>query len=328
MKLKLLKFLVCFSCGRPFKLEVYFKDNEIKEGLLACTKCGKSYPIKNYIPRILPPQLNKQTKKTAESFTYEWKNFSNLYNQYKRQFLDWVFPIKPQFFKNKIILDAGCGVGRHVFHSARFGAKEVIGVDLSNSVDVAYQHVKRLPNVHIIQADIYNLPFKRDFDFIYSIGVLHHLPYPERGFRQLLKYLKANGKVFACVYGREGNKLLRGVLLLRRITTKLPLRLTEALSFLFMVFLFPTIRLIYRPLNNKKFTKRLAEALPQNAFFNYLSDFTFKQTHSIIFDQLFAPIANYYTKEEFSKWFKNAKLKDIVITQRNNNSWRGFGRLG
>lgn len=327
MKLKLLKFLVCFNCRKPFKLKIYLKDEEIKEGILMCTKCGKKYPIKNYIPRVLPSHLTKETKKTAESFTYEWKIFSKLYKQYKKQFLDWIYPIKPRFFKDKIVLDAGCGVGRHVFYSAKFGAKEVIGVDLSNSVDVAYQHVKHLPNVHIIQADIYNLPLKRKFDFVYSIGVLHHLPNPEKGFRQLLKHLKPNGRIFAWVYGREGNNFLKILLPLRRITTKLPLKLTETLSFLILVFLLPLIKLIYRPLNNIQSMKKLAKKLPQNAFFNYLSDFSFRQIHSIVFDQLFAPIANYYTREEFRKWFENARLKDIVISWRNKNSWRGFARL-
>ena len=34
------------------------------------------------------------------------------------------------------------------------------------------------------------------FDFVYSLGVLHHLPDPEKGFRTLLPLLRA-GKVMA-----------------------------------------------------------------------------------------------------------------------------------
>ena len=105
---------------------------------------------------------------------------------------DWIWPIEPAFFKDKLVLDAGCGIGRHAFFAAAYGAKEVIGIDLSDAVDTAFENVGHLPNAHIVQADIYDPPFRRataggDFDFIYSIGVLHHLPDPESGLRSLVR---------------------------------------------------------------------------------------------------------------------------------------------
>jgi SAM-dependent methyltransferase len=305
-------------------LEIDEENKEIKEGVLICKNCGEKYPITNYIPRILPKYLPHVTKKTAKSFGYEWKFFSKFYKEYKKQFLDWIYPIKPQFFKDKMILDAGCGTGRHIFYSVKFGAKEVIGVDISDAIDTAYENTKNIPNVGLIQSDIYHLPLKSKFDFIYCIGVLHHLPNPERGFNRLLEHLKDGGTIFVWVYGREGNNLLKMLKLVRRVTIKCPLWLLNQLSFFITFFSYPIIKLIYNQPNNMRSSRLFNKILPRNEFFKYLSGFSFSHVRSIIFDQLLAPIANYYTKEEFESWFRDAKLKNILITWRNMNSWRGM----
>jgi SAM-dependent methyltransferase len=315
MKLRLLDFIVCPKCKSKFKLEVAKEDEEVKEGKLICNKCRATYPIRSYIPRILP-KLTSIEKKTAKSFGYEWTHFSKLYETYKQQFLDWIKPLKPSFFKNKVVLDAGCGLGRHVYYSTKFGAKEVIGIDFSNSVDVAYQHVKQFSNVHIIQTDIYNLPFKKPFDFIYCIGVLHHLPWPEKGFRELIKHLKPEGRISIWVYGKEGNLLLKPLLALRRLTIKLSLEVNKLISLSILSLIYPIIILykLFKKIN-----------LPHRDFFIYLSNFNLNLINSIIFDQLIAPIANYYRKEEIEQWFANVGLKNVLITWRNKNSWRGTG---
>jgi len=327
MKQKLLKIIVCPYCKISFKCDIFFKNkNEIIEGKLICKKCGRLYLIEKGIPRILPDKLTKIKEKTARGFAYEWKKFSKFFNSYEKQFLDWIYPVKKDFFNNKLVLDVGCGKGRHVYFSAKFGAKEVVGIDLSESVDIAYQNLKDLDNAHIIQADIYFLPFReKQFDYAYSIGVLHHLPEPEQGFKEMVRFVKNKGFVSAWVYGREGNMLLKLMNPIRKhILSNLPLSVLSVLSFIIMLFLHPFFKLLYKPLNEIKITKKIAGFLPQNDFFYYLSNFSFKQNHSILFDQFLAPVANYYTKEEFKKWFANAKLRNIQITWRNKNSWRGF----
>src|SRR5207302_7922580 len=89
------------------------------------------------------------------------------------------------------VLDAGGAKGRHLRLAAAFGAKEVIGVDLGPAVDAAAQNTADLDNVHVIQGDLTRPPLRPEsMELIYSIGVLHHLPEPEAGFRALAPLLR------------------------------------------------------------------------------------------------------------------------------------------
>ncbi|NTW18335.1 MAG: class I SAM-dependent methyltransferase, partial [Nostocales cyanobacterium W4_Combined_metabat2_030] len=70
--------------------------------------------------------------------------------------------------------------------SSRFGAKLVLAVDASMAVEAAKQNSKLFDNIHVIQADLHHLPFRQkqqaQIDFIFCIGVLHHLDVPKVGF--------------------------------------------------------------------------------------------------------------------------------------------------
>src|SRR2546426_12679790 len=95
-------------------------------------------------------------------------------------------PVGKDAFAGRRVLDAGCGKRRHLRLAAAFGAREVIAVDLGPAVDAAAQNTADLDNVHVVQGDLTRPPFRpASVDLIYSIGVLHHLPEPEAGFRAL-----------------------------------------------------------------------------------------------------------------------------------------------
>ncbi len=322
MRKNLLNFLFCPNCKSSFKLVSNREESEhVEEGYLICNGCNKKFKIEKGVPRILV-DIDSVKHNTAKIFGIKWKQFSTFYKEFEEQFLDWIKPIDKDFFRDKVVLDAGCGIGKHVYFTSKFGAKEVIGIDLSEAVDVAYEYTKDLKNCHIVQADIYNLPFKNEFDFIYSIGVLHHLPKPEDGFKKLLMHLRRNGSMFAWVYGREGNNLLKIVDPIRKnFLSKLPLGLNRNLALLITLFLYPLTKSFYRGLYNLK----LLNYSPQGMFFYYLSKLRFTHIQEIVYDQLIAPISNYYYKGEFERWFRNNNLKDVKLRWRNRNSWSGVG---
>jgi hypothetical protein len=79
---------------------------------------------------------------------------------------------------------------------------------------------------------------------------------------------------------------------------------------------------VYRPLEGSAMWRRL----PSHAYLSTLSRFTFRQNHNIVFDQLVAPTAFYVRREDFESWFDENDLRDVEISWRNQNSWRGRGR--
>jgi SAM-dependent methyltransferase len=247
-----------------------------------------------------------------------------MHDTYEKQFLDWIMPIQPDFFKGKVVLDAGCGIGRHMYYAAEYGAADVIGVDLSEAVETSHRQVGlKFPNAHVVQADIFMLPFRPGtFDFGYSIGVLHHLPDPQEGFNSVVKTIKPGGSVFGWVYGYENNSIIHYFIdpLRKSITRYLPHNVLTVISFVFAVILQILVKGVYRPLNALG-----VKGLPYQDYFVHISDFNFRTNYSIVFDHLVAPTAFYIRREDFESWFRRLHLENIRLSWRNQNSWRGYG---
>ena len=328
MKRSLLSLLVCPGCHSGFEAQAERTDDTgLIEGTLVCSGCGSTFPITRGIPRFLPGELSAEKKATADAFGYEWTHYSTLTDADKEEFLDWIMPLTPDAFVDRVVLDAGCGKGRHIVLAAQFHAREVVGIDLSGAVEAAYQNTCHLPNVHVVQADIFNLPFANPFDLAYSIGVLHHLPEPKEGFLALLKHVKPGGRLSIWVYGKEGNRWIEQIVDPVRIhlTSRLPKFVTRCLSFLLALPLYVALKLIYRPIGRNPRLKWLKRRLPYAEYLCAISGYSFAENFWNVFDQLVAPTAFYHRREEVEDWFAAAKMEEVEITRRNNNSWRGTG---
>jgi SAM-dependent methyltransferase len=331
VKERLLEHLACPMCHGLLNMDATSREgDEIMEGRLECSMCHLRYAVQRGIPRLLPPDLSAEKAKTASAFGWEWTNYVEMHPEYEEQFLDWVYPLRPEFFQRKLVLDAGCGIGRHAYFAAGYGAHEVIGMDLSAAVETSFRNIGRLPNAHVVQGDIYRPPFRQGvdggiFDFVYSIGVLHHLPNPRAGFESLLKVVRPGGTIFAWVYGHENNGIVHNFInpLRKTVTTRLPHAVVNAMSLPLAVILQGLVNGIYRPLHGTELFKRL----PSHDYLYSLSRFGFRQNLSIVFDHLIAPTAFYLKRDEFETWFLENGLEDIDISWRNQNSWRGRGQV-
>jgi len=102
---------------------------------------------------------------------------------------------------NKLVMEVGIGSGGSAFDmSHRFGCS-LIGVDLGYSVDVAYKHFGASPFLHIVQASVFNLPFREQlFDFVYSHGVIHHTFNTRKALEGLSRFPRIGGRLYIWVY--------------------------------------------------------------------------------------------------------------------------------
>ncbi len=245
-----------------------------------------------------------------------------MYDFWRDNFLDYISPLDEKFFSGKLGLDAGCGFGRHIYWAGKFGA-EMVGIDLSEAVESAYKNTQELDNVHIVQASIYNLPFKEEiFDFCYSIGVIHHLPEPEKGFRELKKFVKKGGTISIWMYGKRKGFDHKVSVILRKITPKINHTLLYfvcvAIALFLRIFSHYPVKIL-----NKLGLHKLIKFFP----IRFHSDYPFYVVIGDAFDRLSVPLVNYYTRDELYKWFSSINLKDIKIIEReaNNTSWRCLG---
>lgn len=204
MRRSLLKYLRCMSCQGPLTLSVFREvDQRVESGQLECCIGGHRYPIQNFVPRFVKSELY------ASSFGEEWNIFSHTQldsangTDISHRRFEQLAQMRLSELKGKRVLEVGCGMGRFVEVVAEAGA-EVIGVDLSRAVDAAAANLATGTNAHVIQADLFSLPFADEtFDYIYSFGVLHHTPSPKSAFQALPRYVRPGGTIGIWVYGHR-----------------------------------------------------------------------------------------------------------------------------
>jgi SAM-dependent methyltransferase len=264
--------------------------------------------------------------RTMRSFGYEWRHFSDFRPEGEANFRWYFAAYPPERLQEKVLLDAGCGKGRHLFYAAQH-ARKVIGVDLSPAVDAAFDNAGHLENVHIVQADLFRLPLRqRTFDMVYSLGVLHHLPDPEGGFREILRYGKPGADVLAYLYWSLNDEprwkkyLLNLVGMVRRVTTRLPFPLLRAFSWCVALGCEVCFVAPYRLLRNTR-SRAFAETLPLKLY----ADFPFRLLYQDQFDRFSAPIENRYDRNEVEGWLTRSGVEDWDLIR--GGGWRVMGKV-
>jgi 2-polyprenyl-3-methyl-5-hydroxy-6-metoxy-1,4-benzoquinol methylase len=116
-------------------------------------------------------------------------------------------------WQNKRVLEIGCGIGTDTINFARNGAS-VTAVDLSEkSLEMARKHAEifgladRIRFFHGSAEQLEQVVPPETFDLIYSFGVIHHTPHPERVLEQLGSYSRPGTTVKFMVYNRHSWKV-------------------------------------------------------------------------------------------------------------------------
>ena len=103
------------------------------------------------------------------------------------------------------ILDAGCGPGYKAAWFARLHPQaRVVAMDLSDSIFVAAERYRDVPNMIFVKGDIANTPFRGGaFDFISCDQVLHHTDSPPATVREFRRILSPKGLLNTYVYAKK-----------------------------------------------------------------------------------------------------------------------------
>jgi SAM-dependent methyltransferase len=265
----------------------------------ACTGCGAKFPIVRGIPRFVDSQ------DYVGNFGFEWTTHAQtqLDNQEsdtsEKQFRANT-RIDPEELRGKLVLDAGCGMGRYAEVASRHGAR-VIGMDLSQAVESARHNLAGRENVQILQANLLKLPFPdQTFDFIYSIGVLHHTPNCETTFRGLVRLLKPGGTIVIWLYQGYNRTSYRLSDLYRKITTRLPNRLLHALCYVSVPLYYVDVAL------NKIYLGPLAQVVRIALPISHHPDWRWRVLDT--FDWYSPKYQSKHTYEQVFQWYESEGL--------------------
>lgn len=153
---------------------------------------GQEFPIINDVIILLEPQyypsslLGQKTLVLSNStdfapdiqntFGAEWQEFSTILPEHRYEFDQYFDLVDFDGINEFRVCDLGCGIGRWSYFLTT-KCRELVLVDFSEAIFVARENLRDFENTLFFMADIKKLPFRNDFcDFMFCLGVLHHLP--------------------------------------------------------------------------------------------------------------------------------------------------------
>ncbi len=306
MKTALLQILSCPKCqGHLTCAPILQEAGEIKEGHLLCAN-HHDYEIKKFVPLFSPKENYVKAFEFMERhsiFNLPEKEGEKLS---VKQMTEKEFQGQTDFSLDKLrgkrVLDAGCGGGRFISYLQKQGV-EVIGIDMRPGLLYEYaSEFKDDSRFHLIQANLFELPFQENsFDYIFSLGVLHHTPDPKKAFMGLVRYLKKGGKIAIWVYPRKPATYISDAL--RPLTTRMPLSLLCAMGLIITTLYAPLLKIprIGNLLRSILYRTRL----PWHNQWNW-------RMHN--FMDWYGPKYQFkFTNEEIQKWFREAGLTNIKL---------------
>ncbi len=284
---------------------------------MRCTN-GHRYGYRQGVLDFSKTDAGGTTERTFASFGYEWNAFDGIRDE-DENFAEIYFrDLDLESLKGKVGLDAGCGKGRFTRILARYLEAEV-ALDGSSAVEAAARNLSDLDNVAVVQSDLRDAPFAPGcFDFISSLGVLHHLDDPFDGFKRLLTYLAPHGQILLYLYSRPPRLDTRAAALaaargIRKVSVRIPHRVLKPLATPVAGLLYAGVVVPGRWGAEHSFNG--LAGLPMSTY----RDKPFRSLVLDTFDRLSAPVEHRYVWSELQRWFDETGL--IVDAAREETGW-------
>lgn len=319
------KLLDILQCPRTGSSLSYVMNSAVEDtdGSFLSDDGGNRYFIRSGVARFVDED------NYANNFGTQWNHFSKTqldsYSGHpisKDRFwsaTNWV----PEDLEGKWILDAGCGAGRFAEIALDAGAN-VVAIDYSSAVDACWNNLSYNPKLHVLQADLYALPFKDAvFDYVYSLGVLQHTPNVEQAFKALPRVLKPGGKICVDYYWKRIRTMFHAKYAFRPITTRMSQqRLFELLQRHTPTMLKTSQILGKLPLAGRVL-KRIVPVADYTGRFP-LSDMQLKEWALLdTFDMLAPTYDNPQTQTKIAAWMSESGIDDVEVLHASHLVARG-----
>jgi SAM-dependent methyltransferase len=306
---RIVEYLRCPRCGHVLAPE---------PAGVACTNGHRYRERSGYLDFSTDVIAEGTTERTLSSFGYEWNAFDAIRDEDESFAAIYFKDLDLPGLAGRVGLDAGCGKGRFTRVLARH-LKTVVALDGSAAVQAAARNLAAFDNVGVVRADL-RLPLfaPGSFDFVSSLGVLHHLDDPREGFRHLARYLAPGGQMLLYLYSRPETVNVRSVALasasvVRRASVDLPHPVLKALSGPIAALL--EVGVVQPGRWGQRRGIAALDRLPMSTY----RDKPFRSLVLDTFDRLSAPVEHRYVWAELEPWFAEAGL--VVDAARDETGW-------
>ncbi len=252
----------------------------------------------------------------VETFGDEWLKFNKFSNEALEYLGSKYFDILDEKMINKgtYCLDVGCGTGRWTkYLSERIGFIEAI--DPSDAVFAADKVLQGIDNVRITKASVETIPFDDEtFDFVMSIGVLHHIPNTQNAMTDCVKKVKKGGYFYCYLYYNLDNRgpvfrlMFQLSDIIRRVVSKFPSGLKKFVCDILAVILYmPFVGVC-------KFLKligldSLAKKIP---LYDYAGTSFFVIRNDAL-DRFGTTLEQRFSKDQVIEMMSKSGLQDIIV---------------
>ena len=257
---------------------------------------------------------------TVSSFGNEWEHFNRFSDEEITQLGNEYFDIvTPQMVdKDTVMGDFGCGSGRFSKYWQP-KVKQLVALDPSQAIFVADRLLGNAANVTLCQTTIDNIPYPDNyFDFVMSIGVLHHIPDTQKAMLDCVKKIKPGGYFYTYIYYNFDNKSYWYKAIwqlsnsIRQIVAQLPNTPKRLVCNLLAVVLYMPFVLLCRLAKKMNISDEIRHKIP----LSYYENKSFYIIRNDALDRFGTPLEQRFSQKNITQMMLNCGLTNIAFSTK------------